>query len=126
MDFRRVSRLFADPEWDGEIEQDDDYNPNPQPETPSEPQPEGECEGDFGNGSDDEGSPNGRKEIQFVGKGSVTVQVLQRLVSILSQPKFSSRIHLQSLGNLLGLQPCLGEMISIGPLFVNWRMNYIK
>ena len=82
MDFRRVSRLFADPEWDGEIEQDDDYNPNPQPETPSEPQPEGECEGDFGNGSDDEGSPNGRKEIQFVGKGSVTVQVLQRLVSI--------------------------------------------
>lgn len=82
MDFRRVSRLFADPEWDGEIEQDDDYNPNPQPETPSEPQSEGECEGDSGNGSDGEGSPNGRKEIQFVGKGSVTVQVLQRLVSI--------------------------------------------
>lgn len=82
MDFRRVSRSFADPEWDGEIEQDDDYNPNPQPETPSEPQLEGECEGDFGNGSDDEGNPNGRKEIQFVGKGSVTVQVLQRLVSI--------------------------------------------
>ncbi|WP_201789928.1 EcoAI/FtnUII family type I restriction enzme subunit R [Campylobacter devanensis] len=74
MDFRRVSRLFADPEWDGEIEQDDDYNPNPQPE--------GECDGDFENGSDDKGSQNGRKEIQFVGKGSVTVQVLQRLVSI--------------------------------------------
>ncbi|WP_086227993.1 EcoAI/FtnUII family type I restriction enzme subunit R [Campylobacter sp. P0109] len=74
MDFRRVSRLFADPEWDGEIEQDDDYNPNPQPE--------GEYEGDFGNGSDVKESPNGRKEIQFVGKGSVTIQVLQRLVSI--------------------------------------------
>ncbi len=74
MDFRRVSRLFADPEWDGEIEQDDDYNPNPQPE--------GEYEGDFGDGSDDKGSHNGRKEIQFVKKGSVTVQVLQRVVSI--------------------------------------------
>ncbi|WP_201791175.1 EcoAI/FtnUII family type I restriction enzme subunit R [Campylobacter devanensis] len=74
MDFRRVSRLFADPEWDGEIEQDDDYNPNPQPE--------GEYKGDFGDGSDDKESHNGRKEIQFVGKGSVTVQVLQRLVSI--------------------------------------------
>ncbi len=74
MDFRRVSRLFADPEWDGEIEQDDDYNPNPQPE--------GEYKGDFENGSDDKGSHNSRKEIQFVGKGSVTVQVLQRLVSI--------------------------------------------
>ncbi|WP_293651422.1 EcoAI/FtnUII family type I restriction enzme subunit R [uncultured Campylobacter sp.] len=74
MDFRRVSRLFADPEWDGEIEQDDDYNPNPQPE--------GEYKGDFGNGIDGKESLNGRKEIQFVGKGSVTVQVLQRLVSI--------------------------------------------
>ncbi len=74
MDFRRVSRLFADPEWDGEIEQDDDYNPNPQPE--------GEYKGDFGDGSDDKGSQNGRKEIQFVGKGSVTIQVLQRVVSI--------------------------------------------
>lgn len=74
MDFRRVSRLFADPEWDGEIEQDDDYNPNPQPE--------GEYKGDFGNGSDDKVSHNGRKEIQFVGKGSVTIQVLQRVVSI--------------------------------------------
>lgn len=74
MDFRRVSRLFADPEWDGEIEQDDDYNPNPQPE--------GEYESDFGDGSDDKGSHNGRKEIQFVKKGSVTIQVLQRLVSI--------------------------------------------
>ena len=74
MDFRRVSRLFADPEWDGEIEQDDDYNPNPQPE--------GEYKGDFGDGSDDKESHNGRKEIQFVGKGSVTIKVLQRLVSI--------------------------------------------
>ncbi|WP_096029561.1 EcoAI/FtnUII family type I restriction enzme subunit R [Campylobacter lanienae] len=74
MDFRRVSRLFADPEWDGEIEQDDDYNPNPQPE--------GEYKGDFENGSDGKESHNGRKEIQFVGKGSVTIQVLQRLVSI--------------------------------------------
>ena len=27
MDFRNVSRLFADPEWDGPIEIDDDFNP---------------------------------------------------------------------------------------------------
>ncbi len=27
MDFRNVSRLFADPEWDGPIEQDEDYKP---------------------------------------------------------------------------------------------------
>ena len=28
MDFRNVTRLFADPAWDGDIIQDDDYDPN--------------------------------------------------------------------------------------------------
>lgn len=28
MDFRNVSRLFADPDWDGPIEQDEGFNPN--------------------------------------------------------------------------------------------------
>ena len=28
MDFRNVTRLFADPDWDGPIEQDDNYDPN--------------------------------------------------------------------------------------------------
>lgn len=28
MDFRNVTRLFADPEWDGPIEQDDDFDPS--------------------------------------------------------------------------------------------------
>ena len=28
MDFRNVSRLFADPDWDGPVEQDDGYDPN--------------------------------------------------------------------------------------------------
>ncbi len=41
MDFRGVTRLFADPDWDGPIEQDDDYDPNrptkPGGETPPEP-----------------------------------------------------------------------------------------
>lgn len=31
MDFRGVSRLFADPEWDGPIEQDPNYDPNYNP-----------------------------------------------------------------------------------------------
>lgn len=31
MDFRNVSRLFADPEWDGPIEIDDDFNPEHHP-----------------------------------------------------------------------------------------------
>ena len=28
MDFRNVTRLFSDPDWDGPIQQDDDYDPN--------------------------------------------------------------------------------------------------
>ena len=34
MDFRGVSRLFADPEWDGEVEPDPSFNPNPKPGEP--------------------------------------------------------------------------------------------
>ncbi|WP_086246463.1 EcoAI/FtnUII family type I restriction enzme subunit R [Campylobacter vicugnae] len=77
MDFRRVSRLFADPEWDGEIEQDNDYNPNPQPETSPEPKPEGE--------DGDEGiiAPIPNPNVKpIIGKGGVLVKILQRVVSI--------------------------------------------
>ncbi|WP_303920096.1 EcoAI/FtnUII family type I restriction enzme subunit R [Treponema berlinense] len=79
MDFRRVSRLFADPDWDGEIEQDEDFDPNA-----------GNGGGDdtgnsSGNGGDDGpggDGPNTPKVVQVVGKGGVNIKVLQRLVSI--------------------------------------------
>lgn len=76
MDFLRVSRLFADPEWDGEIEQDEDYDPNPEPKT----QPETK---DLHDDPDEDGDgPNTTKVVQVVGKGGVNIKVLQRLVSI--------------------------------------------
>ena len=37
MDFRGVTRLFADPDWDGPIEQDDDFEPGTGPDHPREP-----------------------------------------------------------------------------------------
>lgn len=37
MDFRRVSRLFADPDWDGPIEIDDDFDPERPPKDPKPP-----------------------------------------------------------------------------------------
>lgn len=40
MDFRNVTRLFADPEWDGPIEQDDEFDPNGQPTPKPGPGPE--------------------------------------------------------------------------------------
>lgn len=78
MDFRRVSRLFADPEWDGEIEQDEDFG-----ETKSKPEisPGSNPEGEDG----DEGiiapipNPNAKP---IIGKGGVSVKILQRVVSI--------------------------------------------
>lgn len=45
MDFRGVTRLFADPDWDGPIEQDENYDPNrppkdPDAEPPAPPDPD--------------------------------------------------------------------------------------
>lgn len=40
MDFRNVTRLFADPDWDGPIEVDDNYPPK---DTPTPAQPCGTC-----------------------------------------------------------------------------------
>lgn len=86
MDFRRVSRLFADPDWDGEIEQDDDFG------KPTGKIASGADAGDDsgnglgdGNGDDDGGQPEPvlpRQTVQVVGSGGVSVRVLQRVVSI--------------------------------------------
>jgi len=82
MDFRRVSRLFADPEWDGEIEQDEDFGKVP-------PQPENTDDGGDSPSSndDDDGDdiivdPPMQNQKPIIGKGGVNVKVLQRVVSI--------------------------------------------
>ena len=81
MDFRRVSRLFADPDWDGEIEQDEDFDPDSEIKTQPEPKDPAD---DSDNGGDgpinvDHPTPN---QKPIIGKGGVKVNVLQRLVSI--------------------------------------------
>ena len=79
MDFRRVSRLFADPDWDGEIEQDEDYDPNPESKT--QPEPKADDSDDGGDGQDIVNSPVPNPK-PIIGKGQIRVDVLQRLVSI--------------------------------------------
>lgn len=79
MDFRRVSRLFADPDWDGEIEQDEDYDPNPESKT--QPEPKADDSDDDGDGQDIVNSPVPNPK-PIIGKGQIKVDVLQRLVSI--------------------------------------------
>ena len=78
MDFRRVSRLFADPEWDGDIEQNLDWPPE------SKSDNDGGEKSDSGDDKDDEENvnPPDNNPKPIVGKGDVTVQILQRVVSI--------------------------------------------
>ena len=80
MDFRRVSRLFADPEWDGEIEQSEEFENSPQENNAGK---DGENNSESSEDSTDSGE-NGRnkKTVQIVGKGGIKIKVLQRLVSI--------------------------------------------
>lgn len=67
MDFRNVTRLFADPEWDGPIDQDDDYDKDrtkpPGPVTPPGPAP-------------------GSKEKPIVDEDGCTVEIIGKTVSI--------------------------------------------
>ena len=80
MDFRRVSRLFADPEWDGEIEQDEDFGSATLTEQ-NIPNEENEVtERSRSDGLDEQKTE--KRTVQIIGKGQIKVDVLQRLVSI--------------------------------------------
>ncbi len=69
MDFRNVSRLFADPDWDGAIEMDDDFDPNrTKTVTPPGPGP-----------IDPPGPP---KVKPVVGKDGCKVEIIHKTVSI--------------------------------------------
>ena len=81
MDFRRVSRLFADPDWDGEIELDEDFDPDSEPKTQPEQKDSADDSDDGGDEPGGEG-PTNPKVVQVIGKGGVNIKVLQRLVSI--------------------------------------------
>ncbi|MBE6938810.1 MAG: DEAD/DEAH box helicase [Ruminococcaceae bacterium] len=70
MDFRNVSRLFADPDWDGPIEMDDNFDPNR--ETPPTPPP--------GPGPDVPPGPPKVKPI--VAKDGCKVEIIHKTVSI--------------------------------------------
>ena len=72
MDFRNVTRLFADPDWDGPIEIDDDFDPNrPKPEKPENP------------GGDPEVIPPRPKVPKpIVGRDGCQVQIIHKTVSI--------------------------------------------
>ncbi len=81
MDFRRVSRLFADPEWDGEIEQDEEFGASTDPAT-DQNMPDEENEDAERSRSADSDGQNDRRKIQVVAKGGIKITVLERVVQI--------------------------------------------
>ncbi len=71
MDFRNVTRLFADPDWDGPIEVDEDYPPKPKP-APEPPKP--------GAGPDVPPTPPRIKPV--VDKNGCRVEIIYKTVSV--------------------------------------------
>ena len=71
MDFRNVTRLFADPDWDGPIEQDPDFDPNgtqttgTPPPNPADPPP-----------------PAGKSPKPVVDVNGCKVEIIHKTVSI--------------------------------------------
>ena len=71
MDFRGVTRLFADPDWDGEVEIDSDYPKKKFPPTPNLPVP-----------SKPPVPPTPPKVKPYVDKSGCRVEVIQKSVAI--------------------------------------------
>ena len=70
MDFRNVTRLFSDPDWDGPIEIDDDFKPG----GPDHP---------VGPGQDDPPVPPvGTRVVPIVGRDGCRVEVIHKTVSV--------------------------------------------
>ena len=71
MDFRGVTRLFADPDWDGPIEVDPNYPPGSGPEPKPYPTP-----------GDDGGIANVGEPKPFVDKNGCRVEIISKTVSV--------------------------------------------
>ncbi len=70
MDFRNVTRLFADPDWDGPIEIDPGFNPDP----PVGPEP--------GPGPGPGPGPDPKNPKPIVGPDGCTVRIINKIVAV--------------------------------------------
>ena len=74
MDFRNVSRLFADPDWDGPIEMNEDFDPEKEKDKPVPKK-------DTGN-SDPPVRPDPKKPKPIVDKDGCRVEIIYKTVSV--------------------------------------------
>ena len=74
MDFRNVTRLFADPDWDGPIEMDEGFTPGGKQADPKDT-PDGD-------GKEDRETPPEPKQKPIVDKHGCKVQIIHKTVSV--------------------------------------------
>ena len=74
MDFRNVTRLFADPEWDGPIEMNEGYTPGGKAPAPKDPPDEA--------GKAGPDTPDEPRQKPIVDKNGCQVQIIHKTVSI--------------------------------------------
>ena len=74
MDFRNVSRLFADPDWDGPIEMNEDFDPEKENDRPVPKKSAGT--------SDPPTPPDPKKTKPIVDKDGCRVEIIYKTVSI--------------------------------------------
>ena len=74
MDFRNVTRLFADPDWDGPIEMDEGFTPGGRHDESKDP-PDGD-------GEDGRETPPEPRKKPIVDKNGCRVQIIHKTVSV--------------------------------------------
>lgn len=75
MDFRNVTRLFADPDWDGPVEQDEGFEKQ---QTPPQNGGEKPFENDFENGE----KIKERSPVYVIDKNGCKVKIINKIVSV--------------------------------------------
>ena len=109
MDFRNVTRLFADPEWDGPIEVDPNYHP---------PQPQGE--GPVGPGNDPPAPPQPPRNKPIVDRDGCRVEVIFKTVSIYDAD--GKLLRQESITDYTKSN-ILGEYASLDNFIKEWRKD---
>ena len=85
MDFRNVTRLFADPDWDGPIEMDEGFTPGGKQADPKDT-PDGD-------GKEDRETPPEPKQKPIVDKHGCKVQIIHKTVSVYDAPGEYRGLH---------------------------------
>lgn len=113
MDFRNVTWLFADPDWDGPIEVDEDFDPNrsKKPDDPFDPDnPDG---GDLV-------PPGVPKEKSVVDRNGCRVEIIQKTVTIYDT---DGKLLLQESIADYTRENVLGEFTSLDNFIREWRRD---